>query len=265
MKIAGTSLKPLELWRSDVRAADTLDFARSLAATALRAGSGGMVTDAGPRPAQPLTLYQRETCPYSRLVREALSDLDLDALIKPCPEGERVHHAELRELSGDSKIPFLVDENSGEQLGESRRILEYLFAQYGRGALPWPLRFQKLAEASSRAASAVRGTELAYVQPAVRPAQPLELWNYEASPYCRIVREKLDALALPYVSHNLARKSPRRRELLERHGKLQFPYLVDPNTATRTFESALIVRHLEQAYAPNGLELLGAAAQPHLM
>ena len=34
MKIAGTSLKPLELWRSDVHLGDALDFARALAAGA---------------------------------------------------------------------------------------------------------------------------------------------------------------------------------------------------------------------------------------
>jgi glutathione S-transferase len=264
MKIAGTSMKPLEIWRSDVSATDALDFARSLAAATVRAGSGSHVAALGPRPTQQLVLFQRETCPFSRLVREALSELDLDALIKPCPEGERTHRAELSALSGDRKIPYLVDGNTGTQLGESHRIVEYLFERYGRGALPWQLRWQKLAESSSRLASFVRGKELEYVAPALRPAQPLELWNYEASPYCRIVREKLDGLGLPYVSHNLARKSPRRREFVQQHGKLQFPYLLDPNTGARLFESAQIVRHIELAYAPS-LELLGAVAQPHLM
>jgi glutathione S-transferase len=263
MKIAGTSLKPLEVWRSDVGVSDALEFARSIAAAALRGGSGSHVTGIGPRPAQQLVLFQRETCPFSRLVREALSQLDLDALIKPCPEGERVQRAELSALSGEHKIPFLVDAAAGVQLGESRRIVEHLFERYGRGALPWPLRWQTLAESTSRLATAVRGKELSYVAPAVRPEQPLELWNYEASPYCRVVRERLDALGLPYVSHNLARNSPRRRAFLELHGKLQFPYLFDPNTGARMFESDLIVRHIEQRYA-SCLELLAAVAQAHL-
>jgi len=264
MKFAGTSTKPLEIWRSDVSTADALDFARSLAAAAARAGSGAQVGAIGPRPTRPLVLFERETCPFSRLVREALSELDIDALIKPCPEGERTHRAELSALSGDRKIPFLVDENTETQLGESHRIVEYLFERYGRSAPPWRLRWQTLAESSSQLASLVRGTELVYIEPVLRPEKPLELWNYEASPYCRIVREKLDGLALPYISHNLARRSPRRPEFRERHGKLQFPYLFDPNTADGLFESAQIVHHIEQTYAP-GLELLAAVAQPHLM
>ena len=264
MKIAGTSLKPLEVWRADVHASETLDFARSLAAGALRGGAGAWVSAIGERPVGQLVLYERETCPFSRLVRETLSQLDLDALIKPCPEGERLHRGELRELYGQEHIPFLVDRGTGTQLGDSRRIVEYLYARYGRGSLPIPLRWRSLTEASSKLASSVRGTQTGYIAPPVRPTQPLELWNYEASPYCRIVREQLSELGLPYVSHNLARRSPRRAEFLALHGKLQFPYLHDPNTGSHLFESRAIANHIAQTYGST-LELLADVAQPHLM
>ena len=50
MQIAGTSLRPLELWRPDVTLHDARNFAGALAAVAVRAGSGARVTFAGPRP-----------------------------------------------------------------------------------------------------------------------------------------------------------------------------------------------------------------------
>lgn len=264
MKLAGTSLKPLELWRPDVHPADAVDFARSLAVVALRAGSGGRADKIGARPQHRLVLYERETCPYSRLVREALSRLDLDALIKPCPEGERLHNEELFAFSGDEKVPFLIDESTGALLGESMHIISYLYRRYGRGAPPPALRWKPLAQQSSRLASAVRGTKLVYRRPALHQELPLELWNYEASPYCRLVRERLGELGLRYVSHNLARRSPRRAAFRRRHGKLQFPYLRDPNTGVELFESDQILRYLDEAYAP-GLRLLAVIAQPHLM
>lgn len=250
MKIAGTSLKPLEIWRTDVHAQDTVDFGRSLAATLLRAGSGGVVTAIGLRPKGRLVLYERETCPYSRLAREALSQLDLDVLIKPCPPGEWRHHGELRALSGGDQVPFLVDEGARVMLGESRRIVRYLFERYGEGVVQWTLRSHKLAELTSRLASHVRGKTDAARMPAPYPARPLELWSYEASPYSRIVRERLGELALPYVCHNLARRSPRRPIFAARHGRMQFPLLVDPNTNAILFESGDILRYLNEQYAP---------------
>lgn len=264
MKLAGTSLKPLEFWRPDVGPAHSLDFARSLAAVALRAGSGSLAGRIGARPMHRLVLYERETCPYSRLVREALTRLDLDALIKPCPEGERFHHNELRAYTGEHEVPFLIDESTGAQLRDSQTIVAYLYRRYGRGAPPRALRWRLLAESTSRLASTVRGKELVYREPWQRPKLPLELWNYEASPYCRVVRERLGELGMRYVSRNLARRSPRRADFARQQGKLQFPFLRDPNTGVGLFESTDILRYLDDAYAP-GLRLLAVIAQPHLM
>src|ERR1700712_2503311 len=109
MQIAGTSLRPLELWRPDVTLGEARNFASALAAAVVRGGSGARVTFAGPRPTDVLVLFERESCPYSRLVRETLSELDVDALIKPCPPGELTHNRELRDLSGKSEVPFLID------------------------------------------------------------------------------------------------------------------------------------------------------------
>lgn len=250
MHIAGTSIKPLEVWRRDVSSAQALDFARSIAATIVRGGSGGMVTSYGARPAGQLVLYERETCPYSRLVREALSHLDLDALIKPCPFGEWRHHGELRMLSGDEQVPFLVDEGTGQKLGGSKAIIAYLFERYGDGRLPLQLRVHPLAELTSKLATRLRGREDKPHEPAEPPNKPLELYGYEASPYSRTVREKLGELGIPYVCRNLARRSLRRAVFVAQHGREQFPLLLDPNTNVLTFESDDIARYLHERYAP---------------
>jgi len=63
------------------------------------------------------------------------------------------------------------------------------------------------------------------------------------------VRERLCSLEIPYLLHNVAQGSPRRDAFVARSGKMQVPYLVDPNTATEMFESADIVAYLTNTYA----------------
>lgn len=248
MQIAGTSLKPLELWRRDVSLNDARNFASALVAAAVRAGSGTRVTFAGPRPTDLLVLYERENCPHSRLVRETLTELDLDVLVKPCPPGETQHNRELLDTSGKSEVPFLVDRSQRVSLGGSENIVRYLTANYGTHSAPARLRSGTLSLLSSRIASGLRGGELRYGQPKRRPEQPLELWSYEASPYCRMVRERLDQLGIAYMCHNLARHSPKRSAFRQRFGRMQFPYLFDPNTNVGMFETASILRYLKDTY-----------------
>ena len=63
------------------------------------------------------------------------------------------------------------------------------------------------------------------------------------------MRERLCTLELPYRLHNVARGSAARADLRERAGKVQVPYLEDPNTGAHLFESADILRYLEANYA----------------
>lgn len=249
MQIAGTSLKPLELWRHDVSLDDARNFGTSLAASLVRAGSGARATSIGARPGDTLVLYEMENCPFSRLVREALSELDLDAVIKPCPRGERVHRATLRELTGNESIPYLIDRGLGIALHDSEGIVRHLFQHYGAGPVPARLKSHRATHWSSRLASHLRGGISSYREPDLRPEFPLELWNYEGSPYCRLVRERLDQLGLPYLSRNLARHSPRRAAFAARFGRLQFPCLYDPNVDRTLFETASILGHIANIYA----------------
>src|SRR5262252_2189007 len=69
------------------------------------------------------------------------------------------------------------------------------------------------------------------------PGKLLELWDFEACPYCRKVREVLCELDLDYRAHPVPRGGRRRAALVARGGKMQAPYLVDPNTGTAMYES----------------------------
>ena len=64
-----------------------------------------------------------------------------------------------------------------------------------------------------------------------RPALPLELYAYEGCPHCRRVRQTLTELDLDFLHRSTPRgPSPKRDALRERGGKVQVPFLVDPNT-----------------------------------
>ena len=65
----------------------------------------------------------------------------------------------------------------------------------------------------------------------------------------RIAREALCELEIPYLLHNVGKKSPSRPAFQKRSGKMMVPFLVDANTDTRMFESADIVAYLEETYA----------------
>ncbi|CAN0013454.1 unnamed protein product [Discosporangium mesarthrocarpum] len=86
-------------------------------------------------------------------------------------------------------------------------------------------------------------------KPAKMPKKLLELWGYEASPFTKVVREKLCELEIPHKFVASARGSPKRQKLYELGGAGQTPYLVDPNTGARGYESAEIVDYLEETYA----------------
>ena len=225
----------------------TLDVVTSFAASVARGGAGMAVGTLGRRPERRLELYEFEGCPFCRKVRDALTELDLDAVIYPCPRGGTVHRPKAIALGGKSQFPYLVDPNTGTRMYESDDIVAYLFATYG-GREPGVLVRGPLATASSVLASAVRPTAGTRTRPSRRPTQPLERWSFEASPFCRIVRETLCELELPYRLHNVGKQGAERPAFVERAGKMRGPYLVDPNTGRAMFESADINAYLTATY-----------------
>jgi glutathione S-transferase len=80
------------------------------------------------------------------------------------------------------------------------------------------------------------------------PSEPLVLYAVEASPHCRIVREALSELALPYILKTTAASSARWQTVKSTSPTGMVPYLIDPNTGTSMCESADIRRYLFATY-----------------
>jgi glutathione S-transferase len=228
-----------------------LDVATSVLTTIGRLGTGMRVGAVGRRPERPLELYEFEACPFCRKVREALSILDLDAIVYPCPKGGPTYRPRVRERGGRELFPYLVDPNSGKAMYESSDIVTYLFSEYGNGRVPIALGAGMLTDASSMLAGLPRLGGGSRYRRARVPEQLLELYSFEASPFCRIAREALSSLELAYRLHNVAQGSARREAFAARSGRMMVPWLADPNTGAQLFESADIVAYLNETYASN--------------
>ena len=247
----------------------SLDLLNSTLTSSLRFWRGTMAQGSARQPAQHLQLYEFEACPYCRLVREALTELDVDALIYPSPHGGQRFRPKVARLGGKQQFPFLVDPNSGESMYESADIVDYLYRRYG-GRRP-PTRLLRPVDVSTSVLAGIpRLRAGARARPSKTPRWPLELFSFESSPYSRRVRELLCELELPYLLRSTGKADWRdlgppvvratlfpelpiagrtRTELLERAGKVQVPYLVDPNTDVAMFESAAIRDYLVETYA----------------
>ena len=227
-----------------------LDVGSSLLASLLRLGSGVIVRNPGARPQKLLQIYEFENCPFCRKVREALSILDLDAMIYPCPKKGPRYRKELLDRGGKAQFPYLIDPNTGTEMYESDAIVRYLFDTYGSGKTPMILRRGPHNDLSTSLAAAARPTlrGRAYRR-SKAPAEPLELYSFEASPFSRLVREMLCSYELPYVVRNVAKGSAKREQFAARSGKMMVPYLIDPNTGTEMFESAEILDYLKTTYS----------------
>ena len=102
----------------------------SLGTSVLRVNRGLIVKGNRKKPVKTLELYEAEYCPYCRHVREALTELDLDAMIYPVPKNGTRYKQRLEKLSGEGKVPFLHDPNTGVMMGDSEAIVNYLYEQY---------------------------------------------------------------------------------------------------------------------------------------
>lgn len=259
---------------------------QATASTILRGGRGVMGTANPMQPEQSLILYEHEACPYSRRVREVMTQLNLDFESRPSPHKGHVYRDELKELAGKAQVPFLIDENfasddADNKILDSQAIIDHLFANYSKKGFT-PDKYQRqskkdnasLVNRAASLASIMRGVKADHPkmnEARGKPEQLLHLYGFEASPFCRLVREKLSELEVGYINHNVAReqiqdigafgirlnrgeyhpvKEGKRERLMNEvmDGKLQFPYLVDPNTDTQMYESKDIVNYLDEVY-----------------
>ncbi|MAJ61168.1 MAG: hypothetical protein CBC48_15105 [bacterium TMED88] len=227
-----------------------------------RLGNGHDVDSLGARPQKPLILYEYEACPFCRKVREALTRLDLSVEVRPCPRGGRRFREEAIRRGGRAQFPYLVDPNAGISLYESEAIVQHLFDHYGDQKVTGLLSLGGLGDLNSALAGLPRILAGRTARPSRTPSVALELYSMESSPFCRLVRERLCELEIPYRLHNVGQGSPSRDEFLKRSGKMMVPWLYDPNSEVGLFESAEIVDYLETTYGEN--EDLAERDEAHL-
>ncbi len=247
-----------------------VDVWSSFAASAARGVVGTFATARGRRPESLIEVYEFEACPWCRRVREALTALDLDAMIYPCPKGGERYRPRVAAMGGKTQFPYIVDPNTGFQSYESADIVRYLFDEYGDGSPRVRDHLGPFTGVTGSLASALRFGRGRKVTASREPAEPLELYSFESSPFSRLVREELCELELPYVLHNVGKgatidwlpvavrrrftphappSTRNRAALVERGGHMMVPFLVDPNTGTSMYESDEIVRYLRDVYA----------------
>lgn len=203
----------------------------------------------GPRPEKPIEIYEFEGCPFCRKVREIVAVLDLDVLFYPCPKNGPNFRPKVAQMGGKQQFPYMVDPNTGTAMYESDDIIKYLVQKYGDGSIPFTLSLGLLTTLTEGFAMIGRMGKGSSYTPSKLPPKPLELWAYEGSPFCKIVREVLVELELPHIVRSCARGSPKRQILFEKVGHFQAPYIEDPNTGVQMFESAEIVEYLKVTYA----------------
>ena len=256
-----------------------LKSTQAFGSTLLRGGLGMMGTAHPMQPEKPLIVYEMEGCPYCRRVREVMTHLNLDYESRPAPHKGNVYRDELEEVSGGTQVPYLIDENTEIQMAESQDIIDYLFENYSKeGSTPAKFQEQnKVGETFNKlttATSMLRGLKAEHPEKNKsrgKPNELLELYGFEASPFCRLVRERLCELELAYINHNVAReqvqdigglgvrlnvgeyqpvKGGKRERIMQEvmGGKIQVPYFIDPNTDTQMFESADIMAYLNKTY-----------------
>ncbi len=248
-----------------------INIAASTGASSLRSWRGTNAFEPAARqPEKLLELYDFEACPYCCKVRQVLTELDLDAMIYPCPRGGSRFRPRVIERGGRASFPYLVDPNTGVEMYESDDIIDYLYETYGGRPVPRDLLDNMLGQAASTLAVGLRGLHGLTARTALAPEQPLELFSFESSPFSRPVRELLCELELPYILRNTGKgqwkdlgppfvkshvfagtplRGRNRLVLKQRTGRVQLPYLIDPNTGTEMYESRDIMDYLLETYA----------------
>ena len=90
-----------------------------------------------------------------------------------------------------------------------------------------------------------------------RPVEPIVMYEFDACPFCKKVREMcsfldLDVLYRPCPSGGVTF----RPEAVKLGGKSSFPYMVDPNTGTAMYESDDIIAYLAKEYGNGEVPLM---------
>ncbi|MBK5649217.1 MAG: glutathione S-transferase N-terminal domain-containing protein, partial [Acinetobacter sp.] len=109
-----------------------LKVLQSVVASVIEGGRGVSGTPFPKQPTKAIKLYEFEGSPFCRRVREVITLLNLDVEIYPCPKGGQKYRQIVKAKGGRRQFPFLIDENTGDQLYESQQIIHHLFKHYGK-------------------------------------------------------------------------------------------------------------------------------------
>jgi anaphase-promoting complex subunit 7 len=202
-----------------------------LMANLFRLGRGVLVTEAAscdgvnvvPRPQQPLILYSYEGNQFCRLVREVLTELDIVYELRSAGKQSK-RRDEVAKLSGGStQSPFLIDPNTGVQIGQSSDIIQYLYRTYALWTPPsevlqgisdilLPL-FRPFFELLTPLQAGLLDNEKGQYEREIERAQtqiedeitsePIVIYTYALSPFSVEAKKLLDNLAVPYKEINL--------------------------------------------------------------
>jgi len=247
-----------------------LTVASSVLASTLRGWRGtSSTTRKVEQASNDLILFDQEGCPSCRMVREAITALNLDVLIMPCPTGGK-NLALMQRESGYKTVPVLYDAELEHKTHSADDIIEYLYQKYRGESAPQKAMPNWQSNVLSRAASLSRLNAGMSVRAARKAEKPLTLYSFESSPYSRPVRELLCELELPYQLINLGKqqwsdmgpakarftlkpyqpiKHSKREAFMVMYGDVQVPFIVDPNTGIQMFESKDIILYLRNTYA----------------
>lgn len=96
-----------------------------------------------------------------------------------------------------------------------------------------------------------------------RPEKPITIYEFDACPFCKKVREMVCYLDLDVLFYPCPQGGPNfRPEAVAKGGKSRFPYMEDPNTGAAMYESDDIIKYLADNYGDGTVPLalrLGAA------
>lgn len=205
---------------------DCLMWPFSWLASVLRFGVG--VAGAPVEPDQPLILYEFEGCPFCRIAREAVSEVGVTTVMRPCPRNGERFRPSVKALGGRSQFPYLIDPNTDIAMYESGDIAVYLYKTYGanvnRPVLHWLGPVNHLLSQLAVLVVFLAGT---FARRGRAPAEPLEFYGSERNPGARLARQMLCEMQLEYVWRPQYGGTPR---------------LVDPNTE-KEFKGAMPIRH----------------------
>jgi glutaredoxin len=246
-----------------------IDIGTAYIASWLRLWTGSEVAggiEKAPRPKQILALFEYEANPQCKKVREVLSVLDLDCLVYPCPRPTIIHRdlvpqSRFRDRVvkdiGSYQLPYLYDEGAGKRVIGGDQIVDYLWENYSHPGAAKPFLYSPyvphivneiLLWTSICLRPALRKTG-AMQTPSRFPSdgKPLKFWSFESCPSCRLVRETLSTLELPYILYNSAKGSQKLQDLKSRV-ETNLPYLEDPNNNFAGSDSSVIIGYLKKTY-----------------